>query len=678
MRRKSRACFWALSASILLLLFLTACGGDDNNTSSVGPPATVTLSPTSVSLTAGDVFQMSVSVLDAQQRSVFNQTVTFTSNNVRIQIANNGALCAGTWLDAQRVPSLTNPIECRPVGSLGLPNDPPLDAAGLQAGITATAGSITSTPVNVFVHLRVTSIEVTPLNPACVAQGGTVQFTAIAKNGTTDLGASVGNISWQIPNGQVASGDPLSTAGKTGGSDPTTVTAKLPGRTPVIASIGTVTSGMVTSVEATFTECPIAKVTVTAPNTNLTGAGATVQLTAVATDTTAADVTNPAPTLMWASNPIGVATVNASGLVTGQIAGTAAVVAGCVPGTCNIGLEPIFSGVTPITVAGTSSTTVYAASQDSTSLIPITTSNNTAGTAIALPNSQKPNSLVFSPNGARAFLGSDGGLMVIDATNNTVAANVTNAMGKVLAVSPDGNQVLIADTGVLRVFNGSANTVTNLTVPNATAADFNPDGSKAYIAAGNKLFILQAGSIPSLPAVPSNPTANNSVIDVSFLASGNSAYMAVQTPPSPVMRSTSRVKTCNNSITEGIGGAPRLLKALPDGTQILEAEDANINAVDVTVNAATSGASACPSITENVTQHNAATSGAPQQLIVTLDSSKAFVTSNDRLGSLLAYDVAGGTTSAITLAGGRQAPPLAASPSTARPSTSAAPTMPST
>src|SRR5258705_11131643 len=193
---RTRARILALISSVLLLVLLTACGGG-NKTASVGPPATVTLNPQPrVSLNAGDVLQMSVSVLDSAGRSVFSQTINFASSDPRVQIASNGLLCAGTW------DSLTVPIVCTPAAP---------GAGGIQSNITAAAGSVTSNMVTASIHLQISSLEVvadpSPA-PACVTQAGTVNFKAIAKgmvSGTlTDITASVGNINWQVLNGPLA------------------------------------------------------------------------------------------------------------------------------------------------------------------------------------------------------------------------------------------------------------------------------------------------------------------------------------------------------------------------------------------------------------------------------------------------------------------------------------------
>lgn len=652
MRRKSRGWRWAFFVLIVSVLFLNACGGN-KPTNTVGPPATVTLTAagqTTVSLTTGDVFQLTISIKDAQNRDVFSVPPTFTTTNPAVQVSNGGVLCAGTW------DSLTTPIVCTPatVGPGGAPTN-----------VTATAGGITSAAVNVFVHQKIDRIVIDAVPspaPACVAQGGTGQFKATARNKAgDDITASVGQINWQLTAGQVATASTVTTgpAASGGGTDPITLTAKLPGKTQVIASANNL-AGQVNSETATFIECPIARIDVTpAPPITLSGAAATQQMTATAIDTTGATVAttggttdNPAATLTWVTTPTAVATVSGTGLVTGQFAGTSGLVAACIPNTCNINLEPVSSDVVPITVSGTSSTTAYAVAVDGTTLVPINTSNNTLGTAINLPANQKKNSMVFSSNGARLFVGTDGGMLIIDANANTIASNITNAPGKVLAVSPDGNQALVADAGggIVRLFNGTANTVTAFFVANASTAAYTLDGSKVYILGGdssdnhNKLFVQLGSNAPSVFTLPGNSN------DLTLLASGSAAFIA--------NGNNSRVLVCNNSIANGPTGTPKLVRSTPDGKQILTANDTNIAAFDVTVTPAGGSApSACPTVGESaLAPHTIGSSAAPDQLLITPDSTKAFVTSRARAGAIVAYDVganaAAGSPSTVTLTGG--------------------------
>jgi hypothetical protein len=241
-------------------------------------------------------------------------------------------------------------------------------------------------------------------------------------------------------------------------------------------------------------------------------------------------------------------------------------------------------------------------------------------------------------------------MLIIDANTNTLASNITNAPGKVLAVSPDGNQALISDGGAVRLFNGTANTVTAFPVLNATAAVYTPDGSRAYIIGGdsstnrNKLFVQLGSNAPSVFALPGDSN------DLSLLANGNAVYIA--------NTNDSRVRTCNNSIVNGPAGTPKFLRSTPDGKQVITANDTNVDAFDVTVTPTGGSApSACPTISESaLATHATGSSAAPSQLLVSPDSTKAFVTSKDRVGSIVAYDVGAnagaGSASTITLTGG--------------------------
>ena len=117
------------------------------------------------------------------------------------------------------------------------------------------------------------------------------------------------------------------------------------------------------------------------------------------------------PSLTWASNYPAVQPRpsprpgSPSGIITAVVPGTTTVTATCSNPDCNANLPAQYSiNQLTVTVPGSHDTTVYAASTNSTTLVPITTSNNTAGTAITLPYA--PNSILADPTGAHVYLGS--------------------------------------------------------------------------------------------------------------------------------------------------------------------------------------------------------------------------------------------------------------------------------
>lgn len=617
---------WQFSAVILissLALFLAGCGGGSKSPNAVGNVATVTISPAAISMNAGDVITLNVSALDASKKNVFNQTFSYSSSNPNIQISNTGLLCGGTW------DSLTTPINCRPLS---------VTAAGTQSTILATVQGIKSNSVIVSVHLPITSIAITPASPACVSQNGVVSYSAQAFSGATNITSSVGSFTWNIGSTTIGTLSSFFTSGTTATAD--TVTAKLPGVTQVSISANTVNP--VSGVPATFAECPVASVSITpAGTTTLSGAGKTQQYTATVTDSLGAAVTGE--TVTWSSSQTATATVGSTGLVTAVAAGHSSIIASCAPSSCNLGYNlPVYSNLAVVTVSGSSpATTVYATCGNPCAgglspafpLVPISTSNNTAGTAISLP--EQPLSLTTSNAGDKVYIGGLTELMILDTATNTITSQVTNAPGVVLAVSPDGNSVITDGYGSnALLFNISAKSVTGLGIAGATAASFAPDGSKAYLASGSNVYLVQPGVSPFAIAVGSAAT------DVAFLASGPVAYIAAAGTPF--------VQACNNAISAGPGGSPALVASLPDGSQMLGAETTNIDSIAVS-----SFTGACPATpTPNTfAAHALGATTTPRQIIVTPDSQHAYITGS-LAGSLPAYASAAGTTSLVTLSSG--------------------------
>src|SRR6266852_2671169 len=419
---------------LIVVILLASCGGG-HNSNTIGPITSITLSPSALSLNDGDTFQMTPSATDAKGHAVQNQTFTFNSSNPNVaEIATGGLLCAGgQWFDNQKPPqrSLTNPIVCSPTS-------PPVSNT---TNITVTAQGVTSNSVTVNVHPKVARVVVNPANPACVSQTGVLSYTATAfdVNGA-DITSSVGTFNWSIADSSIGT---LSAA--TSSTPSNSVTAVIPGVTTVTATVNS--TNPVNSVAAIFQECAVASITISPNpvfNPSPGAIGATGQLTAVVTDTLGAPVNNV--TLNWNSSLPAVASVSSSGLVTGVAFGTSNITASCAANSaCNKNQASVVTSNTVVANVGpgATATTVYATSSQggTTSLVPIDTSTNTAGTAISLPAT--PNSLVFDPTGANAYLGSDSGLIVVNAATNAVTKTVSNAPGHVLAVSPNGQFVLI-------------------------------------------------------------------------------------------------------------------------------------------------------------------------------------------------------------------------------------------
>ncbi|MGH9649362.1 MAG: Ig-like domain-containing protein, partial [Terriglobales bacterium] len=397
---------------IFLLSFgLSGCGGGGGSSgssgSTIGPPAKVELFPSELSMEPGAVAQLSARITDANDKQIFTVTPTFSSSNPNITVSNNGLVCAGIW------DSLSTPVDCKKTDA----NNNPLPVPA-TSNLTAAAGGITSNVVVAFVHLHVDNITLSStLVDPCTSQNGTQIFTATAFNGGNNITSTVGTFSWLSSDGSVATIDvagPATTPPLT--ANQAQVKAKNSGLTNITASV----SGTI-SVPAPFITCSPATISIhvqNAPDTSFSIAtSATKQLAADVVDTLGVTITGL--TLTWNTSQPAIATVNTSGLVTGVAPGVSVITASCTPSSCNPGLDStvfsnqVYSNPVTATITGTAAaTTVYATTTAAigtagghTDLIPINTSTNTTGTAIALPTDAQINSLLINPAGTRAFLG---------------------------------------------------------------------------------------------------------------------------------------------------------------------------------------------------------------------------------------------------------------------------------
>ena len=270
-------------------------------------------------------------------------------------------------------------------------------------------------------------------------------------------------------------------------------------------------------------------------------------------------VTPNAPVTILSNNST-VATVAGTNL-TAQSPGGAGLQAVCAPPTCGIGINtPIYSNLFSIFVAGTSpnTTTVYATSTfpnvpgTSITMIPIDTSKTppVAGTTIFLPGF--PNSMLFDRAGTTGFIGTSNGLATLDPTTNLVQLVSPIPIGKVLAVSADGTQVIVSNAAIdpstgnpidpfpseqrVWLFNKSNSTITTFILTGAVAANFDDDGFRAYVAASNgNVYVLSPFLSPQTLPIGGVST------DVTQLPSGPFVYVA----NSAGLQS---IATCNNVV----------------------------------------------------------------------------------------------------------------------------------
>jgi WD40 repeat protein len=267
---------------------------------------------------------------------------------------------------------------------------------------------------------------------------------------------------------------------------------------------------------------------------------------------------------------------------------------------------------------------------------------------------------MFDTSG-KAYLGVDStnfgqqGLVIFDGTSVT---KLTNDAGKVLAISPDQTSVITSDTVdspkqffICTGCSAASRTVTALTIPSGgtgpTAAAFSPDSLKAYILAGNTLYVYS--KVDPLQTIPLSGTAN----DVAFHPEGGFAFIAGQSG------SITPYRVCDNAQIAGTlstPNAPAMIRALPDGQSLLVLDPPNIDIINVTSLTSTLCTGA---ITDTINSFNLGEgSFTPTQFIVSPDGQKAYILGEtqagpppSRLPFILVFNLTAQTPAVLSLTG---------------------------
>jgi hypothetical protein len=602
--------------TLFLFLLLPACGG--HKSAGTSPfPARITLAPPiSVSLQMGSTIVFTASAQNGLNGSIspaFTYFLTPDSPGGILDISPAGFACAGSW----NAPYFN---VCTPAG-VG------------TVKVVASALGATSPPTLVFVHPPIDDIQISVVAPVnspppacplqvalpaackiafnanaanyCLSQNQTQTLQATAYSKGVDITASVGPFTWSPASFGVVTITPIITSSTNVATNQAVVAPNTPGETQVIA-----TASGVSSQPYIAETCPVQCIALqigsnTSQTSFIANKGASETINATAVDVQGCIV--PKPPLTWTSSSP--AALSAGSATTGCAAGascaiatsqpgSAAITASCTPPTCNIGFPLVPAGVPalyvpqpvyPVTAisglvtGATSSASVLAASQDCYSNAPctvalydISTSTNLASSPSSMP--RPPNSLMFSPAGDKAYVGSQfGALLIISASLGSSSTNPFTFLpapstplgvvtGKILAVSPNSNLAVFSDTvsipNQVYVVNTSSSSAatTALNINSATIAAFSPDNSKAFILGngGNTLYVYSP--LQALQTYPLTAPATT----ITFSSTGAFAFVAGGDSASNI---TVR-NTCDNSSVFSITGlpaTPTFLKMVPAG-----------------------------------------------------------------------------------------------------------------
>jgi hypothetical protein len=617
---------WALVVIITsLFLFLPACGGHKPAGSSPFAVRIILNPGNSTSMQMGTTLQLSASAYNNANsvlRTAFTFAVNPSSPTGVLDVAPNGAVCAGAW----NAPAYTL---CTPAGT------------GVVS-VTASALGVTSPPTLIFVHGPIDNIQISLVPPvnspppacpnqtvlpaacnlkfnssngACLSTNQTEILQATAYYQGNDITASVGPFTWSQSNNSVATLSPIVDPTYNVQTNQVTVSpGATPGQTQIIASASGASSE--SSTASTFEACPVQCIALELGATGsqsstetsfVVNKGTSETITATAVDVQGCIV--PKAPLTWiSSSPAALAAGSATSgcppgapctVITPQ-PGAAAISASCTPPACNVGFplnpagfpagsiyipQPVYpvTAISGLVTGATAATSVFATSQDCYSdplctvgFYNISTATNLSGGAITWPAA--PNSLLFDPAGDRGYAGSEFGAIAVTPGNIGSTTNPFSFLaapgtalgivtGNILAVSHNGSSAVFSDTistpNQVYIVKPSSS-ATPLNINSATAAAFSPDGLQTLIVGdgGNTLNIystLQALQPPiSLPAPATS---------VAFNSSGSFALLGGGTSPGTL----AVYNTCDNSSVTltppgpPLPAPPIFLKMVPAG-----------------------------------------------------------------------------------------------------------------
>jgi len=631
-----------------------------------------------------------------------------TTNNQIVDISPTGNLCAGTW-NRNSGGGIPNYTICNFPSPLPATNGLPY----ATAYVTASADSVTSNPVEVYVHAQVTSVTLAGPQ-TCLSQGQLAQLDAQAcfagSNNQQQLlcapasliSSSNPNLACPLPPGvnltsipecQSTVGTLTYTVGTAAiakiNGETNQITAEQPGTTVITASVaqGASSAGY-------FTTCPPQSISVTLANGATSGTitqGVQQDLTTTVIDTAGNPITGL--TLDYQStDPIDVTAASTGGITT-NFPGVGSVNAICQPPVCNpspinvTGLNggglSISSNPVKITVPGTASDYVwFGAPGQSQYFVPVELLSGTVGASVRLP--YVPNSMVMDRSGTNIYFGSSHQLMYYSTFSNTLAKQDGSVPGVVLAVAPNNAQVLINDQ-VRQVFyiysvsSGQSTTFGGL----GTAAQWTPDARTLYVtdsaAAGaghtDTLYVYNQNTGWTTYPLAASGGANPGAQSVAVTIPGVGAYLSGDPT---VARTWCPSGTVGNAAStlfypqgDSVPVTTDVLAATTDGQHILgaalDAGQITVSDIGITVPAATSSSGIvtplpCPEAANGVMsplviQHSVAQirlsplrPTAVNQVVASPQSNLAFITYNgSTTGAMLPYYILGAGGAADTV-----------------------------
>ena len=404
------------------------------------PVASVTVSPSAATVPVGGTQQLTATPLDANGNPLSGRTITWTTSAPGVATVDANGLVSAV-------------------------------ATG-SATITATSEGKSGTAAITVSSVPVASVAVSPASATLIV-GATQQLTAtpLDANGNPLSGRT---ISWTTSALGVATVDANGL-----------VTAVAPGSATITAT----SEGKSGTSAITVNPVPVASVAVT-PGSATVSVGGTQQLTATPLDADGNPLSGR--TVTWVSSNTAVATVSASGLVTGVAPGSATITATSEgkSGTATITVNPV--PVASVAVAPASATIVVGATQQLTATPLDSAGNPLTGRTVTWTSSDPT---VAPVSGSGLVTGVAVGSVTITATSEgksgTASITVNPPPVATVTVSPASASIRVGSTvqltATLKDANG--NVLTGRTVTwtssNTKAATVNASGLVTALATGS-------------------------------------------------------------------------------------------------------------------------------------------------------------------------------------------------
>jgi YVTN family beta-propeller protein len=246
--------------------------------------------------------------------------------------------------------------------------------------------------------------------------------------------------------------------------------------------------------------------------------------------------------------------------------------------------SPINVGNYPIAIATTpDGSTAYAVNYSDNTVSPIDTATGSAGTPIAVGS--YPDAIAVTPDGSTAYVANDGDGTVtpIDTATGTAGSPITVGLfPSAIAITPDGSTAYVTNDGddtVTPIDTANDTARSPITVGNGPIAiAIVPDGSTAYVTNFGDNTVTPIDTATNIAGSPI--TVGSSPAAVAITPDGSTAYVA-NFGGNTVTPIDTTNDTAGSPIT--VGSSPRAIGITPDGSTayVAQQNDGAVTPIDI-------------------------------------------------------------------------------------------------